>query len=266
MQQDQQWALNQLYTWSKQRFDLDWEPEQFAQELNGKNVADWLREQTKAWTEPGGKLEAQVQEKAAELGGDDDALVAWVQERFGQKVSDEELAEHDDREALMLKKGKGMFRSELTRLERYVLLQILDQAWKDHLYAMDMLRGSINWAALAEKDPRTEYKRQGSMLFGQMQATVRDRVTELAFRARLTPNVQLKNKWGNQMTARHPAPGNAAPAGAAPAGEKPEPVGAGAPAGGPTSTNRGGDGGNADARPVSRKQRRASAARKRRGQ
>ncbi|XAL99138.1 preprotein translocase subunit SecA [Phycisphaeraceae bacterium D3-23] len=264
MQQDQAWALNQLYTWGNGRFDLGWTPDQFAQELNGKNVADWLREQTKAWTEPGGKLEAQAKEKAAELRSDDEALVGWIKERFSRDVSDEELDTIQDREELILKKGKEMFRAELTRLERYVLLQILDQAWKDHLYAMDMLRGSINWAALAEKDPRTEYKREGSKLFGEMQATVRDRVTELAFKARLTPNVQLKSKFGGQMTTRHPAPASAntappAPAGSPQPGGQPEPVGAGAPAQ-QTTTNRGGD----DNRPVSRKQRRASAARKRR--
>ncbi|MFI4861832.1 MAG: preprotein translocase subunit SecA [Phycisphaerales bacterium JB063] len=257
MKQDQAWALEQLYTWANGRFDLGWTPEQFAQELNGKNVADWLREQSQAWTEPGGKLEAQAREKAAEFRGDDAALTAWVKERFARDISDEELAANEDREALILKKGKEMFRSELTRLERYVLLQILDQAWKDHLYEMDMLRGSINWAALAEKDPRTEYKRQGSMLFGEMKAKVRDRVTELAFKARLTPNVQLKSKFGDQMTTRHPAPANAAPP-ASPAGQ-PQPVGAGA-----TAAAASGGGDNEDARPVSRKQRRASAARKRR--
>lgn len=263
MKQDQNWAIGQLYAWCKNRFDLEWTPEQFAQELNGKNVADTLREMTAEWTAPGGKLEAQAKAKAAEFGSDDAALKAWAKERFSRELTDEELDEQPDRAALIERKGREMFRSELTRLERYVLLQILDQAWKDHLYAMDMLRGSINWAALAEKDPRTEYKRQGSMLFHEMQATVRDRVTELAFRARLTPNVQLKNTWGDKMNAQHPAPG-AAPARpgvpAAPAAPAGQPETAAA-----SASNAGSAPDAEDTRPISRKQRRASAARKRRG-
>ena len=42
---------------------------------------------------------------------------------------------------------------ELSDLEQFVLIQILDQSWKDHLYAMDMLRNSVGLQAFAEKDP-----------------------------------------------------------------------------------------------------------------
>ncbi len=45
-------------------------------------------------------------------------------------------------------------RQELTDLEQFVLIQIFDQSWKDHLYAMDMLKSGIGLQAFAEKDPR----------------------------------------------------------------------------------------------------------------
>jgi len=65
MEQDQSWAINQLYTWCNQRFDEGWTPEEFTKEISGKNVAEYLRDKTLEWTAPGGKLETQAKEKAA---------------------------------------------------------------------------------------------------------------------------------------------------------------------------------------------------------
>ena len=265
MQQDQGWAVNQLYTWCKARYDLAWTPDDFTREINGKNVAEFLRGLTLEWVEPGGKLEAQAKEKARDFANDGEGLRAWVKERFARDISDEELAEAEDLAALVERKGREMFRSELTRLEQHVLLQILDQAWKDHLYGMDMLRGSINWAALAEKDPRTEYKRQGSMQFQEMQVKVRDRVTDLAFRARLTPNAPRQNTWGGQTATRPTSPGvssGVVAAGVPGAAASSEGVPRQAE---PAAAGRSGDD-DEPPRLISRKQRRASASRKRRGQ
>ena len=146
-----------------------------------------------------------------------------------------------------------LFRTELSALEAEVLRTILDQAWKDHLFEMDQLKSSISLRGYAEKDPRIEYKREGARTYREMQALVRDRVTELAFRARLQPNVQLNDVYGKQMNASHPdatarpGSGGARPAQAA------------------QSTNRGESGGDGEKRPLSRKQRRAQEARKRKG-
>jgi preprotein translocase subunit SecA len=49
--------------------------------------------------------------------------------------------------------------------ERTILLDTLDQRWKDHLYAMDQLRDAINFRAFSQQDPRIEYKREGSHMF-----------------------------------------------------------------------------------------------------
>ena len=56
-------------------------------------------------------------------------------------------------------------RRELADLERYVLLQVYDSTWKDHLYAMDHLKDSIWTRSFAEKDPKVEYKREGMKLY-----------------------------------------------------------------------------------------------------
>lgn len=68
--------------------------------------------------------------------------------------------------------------SELIRLaEKSVLLQALDQTWKEHLLALDHLRQGIGLRAYAQKDPLNEYKHEAFNLFEQMTESLRDTVS-----------------------------------------------------------------------------------------
>ncbi|MFW6061281.1 MAG: SEC-C metal-binding domain-containing protein, partial [Planctomycetota bacterium] len=80
-------------------------------------------------------------------------------------------------------------------LERFVLLQIYDSSWKDHLLAMDHLKGSIGLRGYAEQDPRVAYKREGAQQFQDMLTGVRDKVTDMIFRVRLAPQAQVSNVY-----------------------------------------------------------------------
>jgi preprotein translocase subunit SecA len=84
-------------------------------------------------------------------------------------------------------------------VERSVLLQIYDTTWKDHLYAMDLLRESIGLRGVAERDPRIEYKREGSRLFGEFMKGIRERVTEVIFKVRLQQSFVMKNVYDNAV-------------------------------------------------------------------
>jgi len=267
-QQNQQWALDQLIGFVKQRYELDWSP----QDIDGKTprqIYDTLVEQQKAWLRDG-RLEAQAKEKAEQFADDPKGLAHWLRNRFGVEMTPDQIEQTEDKAELIVEKGRESFRGELTRLERFVLLQILDQAWKDHLYAMDQLKDSIGLRGYAEKDPKIEYKREGANHFRSMQSTVRDRVTELIFRARLTPNVQVRSAYGSQQQAQHAqapaavgAPGNRAPGdgaanqNAAAAQEAGTSVQREDLAAADRAGSRGGD------RPMTRKQRRAQQARAR---
>jgi preprotein translocase subunit SecA len=55
---------------------------------------------------------------------------------------------------------------------------------------MDQIRDSIGFRAFSQKDPRIEFKRESARVFNEMQETIRDRVTDIAFRGRLAPQVQ----------------------------------------------------------------------------
>ncbi|WP_432800112.1 preprotein translocase subunit SecA [Poriferisphaera sp. WC338] len=253
-QQDPNWAMQQLFTWVKQRFNLEWDGE-FVDGKNGKDLFELLQAEGKEWLQ-NGKLEKHVEEAMSQYGSDTEKLNEWYQGRFGPPLDLEEVAEAEDAQAYITEKARGVLRIELTQLERFVLLQILDQAWKDHLYGMDQLKDSVGLRGYAEKDPRIEYKREGANHFHEMQQNTRDRVTDLIFRARLTPNVQVNNAYGDQQQAQH-AEAQQVPQHAATAAEQ----GTAVQREDISAANQAGEEGSS--RPMSRRQRRATSARDR---
>jgi preprotein translocase subunit SecA len=128
-------------------------------------------------------------------------LAAWVTGRFKLPLSPEEFEgeSQEERRKRLYEWGHAFLRSELTELERTVLLQIYDSTWKDHLYAMDLLRESIGLRGVAERDPRIEYKREGSRLFGEFMKGIRDRVTDVIFKVRLQQAFVMKNVYTNPV-------------------------------------------------------------------
>jgi preprotein translocase subunit SecA len=69
---------------------------------------------------------------------------------------------------------------ELMRMaEKSLLLQLLDQTWKDHLLSLDHLRQGINLRAYAQRDPLNEYKREAFELFEEMLVNLRQQVTSV---------------------------------------------------------------------------------------
>ncbi len=75
-----------------------------------------------------------------------------------------------------------LYRPEMREMERQLVLQLLDTAWKDHLLAMDHLRSSVGLRGYAQIDPKVEYKREGMKTFEQMWDSVGERTTDLIFR------------------------------------------------------------------------------------
>ena len=135
-----------------------------------------------------------------------EGLAAAFNQRFGTSLPAAEIAAAQTQEGgareLLLQRGKGIFRQELTDLEQYVLISIFDQAWKDHLYAMDMLKGSIGLQAFAERDPRVLFKKEGFRFFQEMMIGIRDKVTDLIFRVNVVGQAKAKNAY-NILAATH---------------------------------------------------------------
>ncbi|HVX84575.1 MAG TPA: SEC-C metal-binding domain-containing protein [Phycisphaerae bacterium] len=129
------------------------------------------------------------------------ALAAWVTARFRIPLQPNEFENEpvDSRKKRLYEWGHAFLRSELTEVERAVLLQIYDSTWKDHLYAMDQLRESIGLRGVAERDPRIEYKREGSRLFQEFMKGIRDKVTDVIFRVRMQQTNVMKNVYTNPV-------------------------------------------------------------------
>ena len=103
----------------------------------------------------------------------------------------------------MIEHGARRFlRSELTELERYVLLQIYDITWKDHLYAMDHLKSGIGLRGFAEKDPKIEYKKEGFRMFEEMLSNIRNKVTDIIFKVEMGQSEDRQSVW-NISAAQH---------------------------------------------------------------
>jgi preprotein translocase subunit SecA len=83
-----------------------------------------------------------------------------------------------DKAALKLYKDQEkLFTPEIMRkVERDIFLQVLDNLWMQHLENMDHLREGIHWISVGQRDPLVEYRRQGGMIFDQLQETLRHEI------------------------------------------------------------------------------------------
>jgi preprotein translocase subunit SecA len=121
----------------------------------------------------------------------DVALVSWVSS--SEAVSDEDIVERvvsaakDAFEAKVALVGETNF----TQFERIVLLQTIDQHWRDHLSALDYLRQGIHLRGYAQKQPKQEYKREAFELFGQLLDVVRNDVVRVLMNVRVQSPEQV---------------------------------------------------------------------------
>jgi preprotein translocase subunit SecA len=63
---------------------------------------------------------------------------------------------------------------QVREIERLVLLNVIDNRWREHLYEMDYLQEGIGLRAMGQKDPLVEYQREGFDMFLQMQETIKE--------------------------------------------------------------------------------------------
>jgi preprotein translocase subunit SecA len=87
------------------------------------------------------------------------------------------LASYDEKEKLV-------GREVLQRIERDVMLQIVDTQWKDHLYSLDHLKEGIGLRGYGQRDPLVEYKRESFQMFQDMKARVDQETVQYLWRLR----------------------------------------------------------------------------------
>ncbi len=105
-------------------------------------------------------------------------LADWAKEEgIGEDEIRERLVQAADTK--MAQKAANYGADVMRMAERSLLLQILDQAWKDHLLSLDHLRQGINLRAYAQRDPLNEYKHEAFILFQEMLTNLREAVTNV---------------------------------------------------------------------------------------
>jgi preprotein translocase subunit SecA len=106
----------------------------------------------------------------------------------GNLPTSEEEAEHRAVEA-----GRKAFADKLQSLGEYrdqllslVMLHVLDEKWKDHLYDLDQLRNAIGYRSWGQKDPLIEYKHEAYTMFVDLMGDIHNTFTERFLRAQIT--------------------------------------------------------------------------------
>ena len=189
------YAFETLADWAKKKYGVKLSAEAMA---NTKPAS--LHRQLLDLSESfnNGKLDELIDAKIAEL--DVTALTNWANEKFEASVTEDQLGEGEETKAKLCEIAKEFLRSELSELEKYVLLQVYDSTWKDHLYSMDHLKSSIWMRGWAEKDPKTEYKREGFRMFNDMLKSIEDRVTDVIFKVHLVAGQRARSVWNVSRT------------------------------------------------------------------
>ena len=126
-------------------------------------------------------------------------LADWAaEEGIADAEIRERLTEAVDRK--MAEKAANYGPEIMRMVEKSLLLQILDQVWKEHLLGLDHLRQGIGLRAYAQKDPLNEYKREAFNLFEAMLERLRERVTSVLAHVELqmTPKDGLDLQPGEQ--------------------------------------------------------------------
>ena len=136
------------------------------------------------------------------------ALLNWVENELGLGLNGDRV------NTLPIEKVRSeilqgidqLFRPELRQTERSILLEFVDTAWKEHLYFMGHLRQGIGFVGYAQKDPRTEYKREGRRAFLAMWERIAEQVTQTVFRVEHESPAFVGSLWRITATEHDVAP------------------------------------------------------------
>src|SRR3989440_1196486 len=128
-----------------------------------------------------------------------EGLVAAMENVYGTGVTAEELKGLDreanleefvedaadayaEREKELDQIQEGLMRD----LERFIVLQVVDTRWREHLENMDYMREGIHLRGMAQKDPLVEYRNEGHVMFQELIGAIREEVVTLLFHAEVT--------------------------------------------------------------------------------
>jgi preprotein translocase subunit SecA len=99
-------------------------------------------------------------------------------EQLKEALDDDAMNAYDEREEQL---GEELMRF----LERSILLQVIDNRWREHLFDMDYMREGIHLRGFAQVDPLVAYKNEGYTMFQELMHSIWDEFSKLVFRAEI---------------------------------------------------------------------------------
>jgi preprotein translocase subunit SecA len=115
---------------------------------------------------------------------DDDTMDGLTREGLVQLIADSSLTVYNEKEAFV---GSEEFR----HLERIVMLQTVDNLWKDHLLSMDHLKEGIGLRGYAQQDPLIVYKKEGFELFQEMISRIKEETLGILYRIQISEHQNI---------------------------------------------------------------------------
>jgi preprotein translocase subunit SecA len=111
-------------------------------------------------------------------------LAEWARTTLGLEIADAQLigVSQETARQVLWNAFDFKYRSEMRGMERSLVLNQLDQSWKNHLYTMDHLRSTVGLRSYGQEDPKTVYKREGMKEYDGMWDGVKDKVSDAVFR------------------------------------------------------------------------------------
>jgi len=103
----------------------------------------------------------------------------------------------------------GIDPADLQRVEKQILLQVIDKNWREHLQQLDNLKSVIGMRAYGQRDPLNEYKSEAFTLFDKLLISLREDVTKATMNTLI--NAQMQRQQNAQMQQQQ-APASQAPA------------------------------------------------------
>ena len=141
----------------------------------------------------------QLQADATRVLAVDVPAAEWfAEDGVAETEIEERLADMSDR--YMAEKAVRIGPDTMRMAEKSLLLQVLDQQWKEHLLSLDQLRQGISLRAYAQKDPLNEYKREAFTMFESLLAGLRETVTMVL------SHVEIRQPEAEEATPAAPAP------------------------------------------------------------
>jgi len=159
-----------------------------------------------------------------------DGLAKELQTFWPSKISEATLQQHDDADDiydLVTTDAKAYYEQReqelgeqvMRNVERQVMLRIIDQRWREHLEEMDYLQEGINLRAMGQKDPLTEWQREGFEMFGAMMKGIAQDFVKYVMHVQVVRNDAPQQTVQNvQQTSSDSAPSSGLAAAARTAG------------------------------------------------